>query len=77
MQPVNTTPSETVAQLEAIVRGWIIASQQQAAKYCPPPIFILVLLAMAIGAIAKHRSISSASMFLTLIPPTIPLVNWW
>lgn len=32
MQPVNTTPSESVAQLEAIVRGWIIASQQQKAQ---------------------------------------------
>lgn len=32
MQPVNTTPSETVALLEAVVRGWIIASQQQKSK---------------------------------------------
>lgn len=32
MQPINTTPSETVAELEEIVRGWIIASRQQKAK---------------------------------------------
>jgi hypothetical protein len=32
MTEVNTTPSETVAQLEAIVRNWIVQSQQQKAQ---------------------------------------------